>query len=266
MPRRVFRNAAKKKPDRLRTSVNALIGGVFVTLSLLLAANLWWRHQESLRLGEARAANLALILGEHLSLTLTAFETTLRQLAQHGERLGGPRAPASAWAILSAMRESLPGAGSISVVDESGTITHSTIAEIVGQSRRDLYLFQRMTQGATDDLIVDKPFRGRGGRLLIPLGRRLAAPDGSFAGGIVVAFEPELLRGFFKSVDVGTNGRLWVLHPAGLVLFREPSGGDPMGQPAPAALGEAFAAARGDGGLLRAPLEPSGPAYLTAYR
>ncbi len=267
MPTQEPQSATSKKPDRLHTSVNLLIAGVFVTLAILLAGNLWWRHQESLRAGEARAANLALILSEHLARTLNGFETTLAQLAQHSQGVGGPRAPREAWTLLKAMQDSLPGAGSISVIDETGTITQSTVDQLVGQSRRGLYLFQQISAETTDRIVVDKPFPSViDQRPLIPIGRRLTTADGKFAGAVVVTFEPERLRGFYKSVDLGPNGLLWVLHPTGLVLFREPSGTDPMGERAPADLTRAVESDEPIRGFLRAPLGASREDYLTAYR
>ena len=251
----------------LGASVRLLLAGIFAILVVLLGAGLWWRHAEGLKSGQRRAENLTLILADHLARTVGAIDTALGQLAVHGQRVGGPRAPAEAWTpVLSAAATGLAGVGSLSVVDDAGTITYSTIAEIVGQSRRELFSFRQMASDASGGLVADTPFTARGGRLLIPFGRRLTTPEGRFNGGVVATFEPERLRDFYRSVDVGSAGSVWVLHPAGHVLFREPSRADPMGQSAEKNPILQQQRAGDPVGFLHAPLEAGGQPYLSAYR
>ncbi len=255
------------KRDWLRASVRLLLAGIFGILVVLLAAGLWWRKAEVLKAGQNRAENLALILSDHLARTVGAIDTALGQLTVHGRRVGGPKAPAEAWTpVLNAAATALSGVGSLSVVDDAGIITHSTIAEIVGQSRRDLFSFRQMAIDSRDAIVADTPFSARGGRLLIPFGRRLTTPDGRFDGAVVATFEPERLRDFYRSVDLGREGIVWVLHPAGPVLFREPSRTDPMGESAER---NPILRRQRDGqpaGFLHAPLATDGPSYLSAYR
>jgi PAS domain S-box-containing protein len=255
------------KRDWLRASVRLLLAGIFGVLVVLLAAGLWWRKAEAIRAGESRAENLTLILGDHLARTIGAIDTALGQLAVHGRRVGGAREPAEIWRpVLNAAAANLSGVGSLSVVDDAGVITHSTIPEIVGQSRRDLISFRQLATDANDTLVADIPFPTRTGRLLIPIGRRLTTPDGAFNGAVVATFEPERLRDFYRAIDVGRSGTVWVLHPAGSVLFREPSRADPMGQSAERnpILQRQRAGQPAD--FLQASFEPNGPSYLTAYR
>jgi PAS domain S-box-containing protein len=255
------------RPDWLRASVRLLLAGIFGILVVLLALGLWWRQAEVQKAGQSRAENLSLILADHLARTVGAIDTALAQLAVHGRRVGGPKAPAEAWTpVLTAAASGLSGIGSLSVVDDNGVITHSTIREIVGQSRRDLFSFRQLATGPHDSIVADTPFPTRTGRLLIPFGRRLTAPDGRFDGAVVATFEPERLRDFYRSVDVGREGIVWVLHPAGAVLFREPSRADPMGQ---SAENNAVLRQQRGGhpaGFLRGPPEPGEAPYLSAYR
>jgi signal transduction histidine kinase/CheY-like chemotaxis protein len=158
--------------------------------------------------------------------------------------------------------------GSLSVVDGEGVIRHSTIPAIVGQSRRDDYVYQRLSADPAEVLVASKPFRilNPPYRLVIPLGRRITRPDGGFGGAVVASFVPEDLRGFFKQVDVGPGGTVWVFHPDGVVLFRAPAADNPLGE---SALGNPiFEAARSltSAGTLRGPLRAGGPAMLSAYQ
>jgi PAS domain S-box-containing protein len=102
--------------------------------------------------------------------------------------------------------------------------------------------------------------------LVIPFGRKLEGPDGKFAGALVATLEPERLRGFYRAIDVGKKGYIWVMHPVWGVLFREPSPVDP----ADAATANNPLVARlkdtAPSGFVRAPFEPGGAEYFSAYR
>ena len=95
-------------------------------------------------------------------------------------------------------------------------------------------MFRQAKADGRDTLIVGTPIRSQFGpdQFLIPLGRRLMSPDGTFEGAVVASFIPAETRGFFQTVDIGHLGAVWVFHPEGVVLFREPSAQDLIGQPA----------------------------------
>ena len=156
--------------------------------------------------------------------------------------------------------------GSISVVDRDGVIRHSTRPEIIGQSRRDDYIVRAAIGAPADELIVGTPFRAivDPGGLLIPIARRLTRDDGTVEGAVIAAFIPSELRQFFQSVDVGQRGTIWVFHADGVVLFREPSPANAIGEPAQ---GNAIflAAQRAGSGTLRGPVNPDGPQLLSAF-
>jgi len=254
--------------DRLRVRVFTALAVVFGVLLLSSAAALWIRHDRTIQFVQRRLDNQVLILSEHFRSSVDAIDATLKQLALHGQRVGGAKAAPEAWTpVLEAAYSGLPGIGSLTVLDDTGTIRAATIPVLVGRSRADLFLFRHLSSNPQSGLVADQPFKAvSDGRMLIPLGRRMVSPDGKFDGIIVATLEPRRLRGFYQSVDVGPNGRIMVLHPAGLVLFEEPSRSDPIGRPA--GDNPLFQAQRAKpaGGSLRGPLEPGGINYLSAYR
>ncbi len=251
-----------------RKSVIALLAlGVLLVLGTLRTVDLVMRRAELLRASSRRADNLASILSEYLRGTFSAGDASLRELALHSQRVGGARAADADWApSLASSRAGLTGVGSISVTDARGTILHSTIPMLVGQSRADTYIFQRMSATATDEMIVDRPFLSLVGQrqFIIPVGRRLTTKDGAFDGMVVMTFSPEALRHFFRTVDVGHDGAVWVLHPDGAVIVREPSGSNPIGEPSAGNL--IFQAAQhAREGIVDGPVMPGGAAMLSAF-
>jgi len=266
-----LRHLAAVLGRRPRIALTALTLGVLVIGGILRASVLWSWREQLLRDAEARAVNLSIILSEYLREAFAAGDATLRQLAVHSRRLGGPSAPADQWGpLLAAARAGLNGIGSISVVDRAGVIRHSTQPLIVGGMRKDQYVFRQLSTLATDDLVVDTPFRTvtTPTKYVLPLGRRLATDDGAFDGAIVASFEPSEPRRFFRTIDVGLEGIIWVFHPAGVVLFREPSDRNPIGERA--AGNPIFEAARGRRGTTaegahRGVLRAEGPSYVSGF-
>ena len=251
-----------------KLAIGALTISVLVIMAALRVADLRASRDETLRTAEARAANLSRIISAYLGGTFAAGDASLRQLALHSRRIGGPSAPESQWGpSLASARAGLTGIGAITVVDAEGIIRHSTRPEIRGQSRRDEYLVRRALTATTDDLIISTPFPAalEPRQLLIPIGRRLTREDGIVDGAVVASFFPAAPREFFQTVDLGERGTLWVFHPSGIVLFREPSAANPLGEPAMDNAIFTAASRSGASGTLRGPVVPGGPAMLSAY-
>src|SRR5437763_5396525 len=250
--------------DRLRTSVRLLIIGVFVTLAAVLAASMLYNRQDALANGERRAENLALILSNHFARTVSAIDATLKQMALVSGHIGGPDANTAAWtSVLDAAKSGVEGLAVLVVLDEAGTIRHATLPELVGQSRAETYLFRQLSTNPAAGLIGDTARRGQAsGRWVIPFGRRLVAPDGSFAGVVVATLDPERLREFYRTIDVGVGGFISIVESDKGELFREPpTGAAASDNPLLARQKESPAS-----GFVSAPFTPGGPRYLSAYR
>src|SRR5690348_11715492 len=84
---------------------------------------------------DRRAEGLAVVFAGYLTQTFAAFDASLRQLALHSGRVGGPSASDAEWApALVAARAALSAVGSITVVDSAGVIRHSTQPLVLGRS------------------------------------------------------------------------------------------------------------------------------------
>jgi signal transduction histidine kinase/ActR/RegA family two-component response regulator len=262
-----IRTRAPTAFNRMKLAVVAFTLVALAALIVLRVADLWWWRSELLDAGDRRAGNLTMILSAYVRGTLAASDASLRQLTIEAQRIGGAQAPAAVWApIVGAAQAALPGITSVSIVDAAGIIRHSTQPRIIGQSRRDEYVFHQLATDSSQALVVSTPIFSFTDpkQLLIPLGRRLNQPDGSFDGIVATAFSPSALRSFFQTVNAGREGVVWVLHPDGLVLFREPSTTNPIGERVPDNP-IVRAASRAPTGSLRGPIGAGGPVLLTAY-
>jgi signal transduction histidine kinase len=251
--------------DTLKLTLTAAVLGVVAIVAALRGMDLSARRERTLISAEQRAAGLARISSRYLREVFAVTDASLRQVAALGPRLGSPAVSSDEWTpILNAARAGLTGIGALTITDSDGVIRTSTFGAIVGQSRQDDYLFKRLSTTAADGLLAGTPFRTVTSGLSIPLGRRLLTSDGRFAGIVVATLLPGELRGFFKSVDVGHTGVVSVFHPEGLVLIREPSSSDPIGETAHG--NPIFDASRDrSAGTLRGKLTQEGPLMISAF-
>jgi signal transduction histidine kinase len=253
-----------------KVSIALLAAAVLLAMGILRFVDLRTSRQDTLESAQARADNLALILSAYIGESFRAADASLRQLQIHSRRIGGPHAPSADWIpSLTSAKAGLTGVGAITIVDVAGLITQSTRTDIVGQSRRNEYLTRMIMQAGEDELIVGTPFPTiptptTPSQLIIPIGRRLSAADGTVEGSVAASFRPEAPRNLLRDVNVGAGGVITVFHPEGVVLFREPATADGIGQDASA--NPIFAAARDGSGVLEAPLDADGPLMLTAFR
>jgi signal transduction histidine kinase/ActR/RegA family two-component response regulator len=241
---------------------------VLAALIGLRGTDLWSRRRQILAGGDRRAENSARILAGYVRQTFSAADAALRQLAIHNQRVGGPGASPAEWdATLQAARVGLTGVAAISLVDANGIIRHSTQPAILGQSRRDQFVFTRLAADTADRLVADLPFRASvpNRAFIIPLARRITSKTGTFDGIVVASFYPDSLRDFFRNVDVGREGSVTVFHDGGVVMFREPSDSNPIGeQAAGSPLFEAAKRSR-DVGHYRGRTDARGPILRTAF-
>ena len=253
--------------SELRSSVRKLFAAIFLGLAIFTTINLWWRHSDQVAEARRDAKNLTLILSDHLQRSIDAINVALAQLAKYGDR-EGVSAPIDVWGPqLEIAMQALSSVGSLSVLDHQGRIVHSTIPDIVGQSRAGHFLFQELARDPEKRLVADAPFLSpRSGKTLMPMGRRINGAHGEFAGAIVATLEPERLRSFYQSIHVGTSGAIWLFHPAGFIMFREPADTDGLTGRIVSGHPLLTAAAPEKNGTLHAPLDNSGKSYLSSYR
>jgi PAS domain S-box-containing protein len=228
--------------DSTLSSIDRLRGRIFWAAALFAlmlvsvqAIKTWQNYRAAIAHAQTRASDLAYILAAHMRESVAALDASLVQIGVANRRLGGPRGDSADWhAVLTGALAGMPSTGSLSVVDSQGIIRQSTIPHIVGQSRRDLYMIQYLSRQPGAGLVADKPFNSTmmPGVMLIPLGRRLDGPDGSFEGAVVATLQLPQLRQFYRAIHVGPGGSIRVLHTEGRILFREPSVRNPIDTPA----------------------------------
>ena len=250
--------------ERLRKWVIRIPTSLIILITLLQLLNLSIRHRDAINATRSRAAELSRLLAEDMRGSIIAVDGSLKQIALLNNNLGGPNASTADWQpVLQTAIAGLSFVGSITITDTNGVIRQSTIPDLVGQPRGDHFLFEQLSSNPDAGLIADTPFISpRNNQIIIPLGRRLTAKDGSFQGIAVATFIPGTFRDFYKTIDIGQDGVIWIVHSTGLVLFRQPQQGEAVKNTTAPFFSEI---SKSDSGILAASLETGGADYITAW-
>ena len=118
----------------------------------------------------------------------------------------------------------------IAVIDARGNVVESTQRmESANVRARDF--FQAHVEQDKDDLFVARPAEGRAtGKWSIPLSRRLNHPDGSFAGVVLVALDPQTLYTEDDRPFLGSHGSLGLLGEDNIFRLRRISDSTRFGE------------------------------------
>jgi signal transduction histidine kinase/CheY-like chemotaxis protein len=161
-------------------------------------------EREARMRAEGNVDNLALTVEWQLRRQLQAIDQTLIIMANDWK--GDPiRFDPDA----SRARSALLGDGSVQIflLDTMGFVMSSTQPDMIrlDMSDRDFFAVQRASR--TKGLFAGPSLRLKSaGRWEINLSRRLERADGSFAGVIVVSYDPWALASLLEQVDIGTRG------------------------------------------------------------
>jgi signal transduction histidine kinase/CheY-like chemotaxis protein/HPt (histidine-containing phosphotransfer) domain-containing protein len=155
----------------------------------------------------------------------------------------------------------------ISLIDKDGMMTGSSLAPVGARlDLSDREHFRVHVNNPRDELFISKPVFGRqSNKWSIQLTRKLLAPDGSFAGVVVISLDPQYLSRFYDSVDVGARGSVTLAGTDGIVRARAAAGDTAIGQTiAGGQLLQAYV--RASAGTFKAASPIDGVSRVYAYR
>jgi len=254
-------------PRQYRLTAFSIFGLAFLAIAVLVTAGLWLRYDDIIRDGRRNAENLASILAGDLQLRVSSVEETLRELASFSRFIGGPDASGQEWmTLLRTVAAGQHGFEAFMVTDASGRTTFSSLPILMGESHANEAAFDALSKNPTTDaLIADVPRRSSNdSRIVVPLARVIRTPNSEFEGLAIANFAPEQLRDFYRSVDIGEHGVLWLLKAPDGILLREPPGDEPEDRTWPASV--AVEVEPGRSGVADGPIASGGAEYVTAYR
>lgn len=258
-------NDAMTSVRRVRRIVLLSLLFTFLAIVMVRALSLQSHYEDALETGRQRAQNLASLVSDHFLRTVDTIDGALIRVGQAASAYPDNDPALQLNGILEQSLLSLKGVGSLTVLNAKGVVTHSTFHQIVGENLGDKPILQRLQQDVEIEIAADTPVVGRlTGEILVPLGRRITTLDGSFRGVVIATLELERLRDFYRSLEVGKSGIIWILRPDGQLLFRHPQADLGLLPPDHPLL--QLPAVYTANAVHIGPLEAQGASYLTAIR
>lgn len=211
---------------RWLTALNVLaIVGLCVVSGLML----WDSRVEAARRMETNARSLLQVLWRDIARNIELYDLSLRAVVD------GMKLPAVVDAppdirqmILFDRAATAENFGHTLVMDATGRlIISSRTLNVPDVTYGDRDYFRYHATHAEGGLHISGPVTSRSsGRQVLVLSRRLAHPDGSFAGVVVGSVHLDYFRQLFAAVGEAAPGAITLLGPDGAILMREP---DPDG-------------------------------------
>lgn len=218
----------RREPAVPRVAHLLVLGSLFAAALVIILATLtlWQTRQDTWERAQRTAENLLHsvtgYVDRHMRLYTFALEMVAASL-RDAEFAG--LSDAAKQRVLNTIAESTDYVGNVLELNDKGDVVRSTRpipAELANLADRDFFAAQRDTPDL--GVSVSQPFRSvtRNGDPSIAFSRRLTAPDGRFAGVIVIVVRLAYIQAFFSNIDMGPHGALLLESTQGRILARQP--------------------------------------------
>jgi hypothetical protein len=170
-------------------------------------------------------SNLARAMAQHANDTFKEADTTLIGMVERVEEDGtSPQALARLHRSLVARVQQLPQLNGLFIYDKTGAWLVNSQPQLdsrFNNSDREYFEYHRThtDQGSH----IGPPVRSRStGKWIVPISRRIDAPDGSFAGVALATIDIDFFSRFYDSLDLGQSGAAALVLNSGVMVVRRP--------------------------------------------
>jgi diguanylate cyclase (GGDEF)-like protein/PAS domain S-box-containing protein len=205
-----FENPPHPAPSAQFAWRRLALGVLLVNLFVVALAGFTLRqsaHQYQER-AENTTRNLSRVLEEEIGGDIEKIDASLLTISEDVERrmASGRIDEKELGAVLARQLSHLPEALSLRVADSQGIVRYGPGVR-PGVSIADRGYFRRQRAASKSQLVIDGPVFARiSQEWSLPMSRRIANPDGSFAGIAYVNLSIAHLVETFKDLDIGRNG------------------------------------------------------------
>ncbi|BCG47517.1 PAS domain-containing protein [Citrifermentans bremense] len=207
---------------------------VVLLVNLFLAStgffSLWQSRETYLTNAHVQSDNLLQALSYSIAGVLDSADIAILSMVdevQQDLRQGGID-EANLNRLLAWQHSRLPMLDSMRMADAKGDIRYGTgllPGALKNVSQRNY--FKKLAQDPQAGLVISEPIMGLiSGKWVITLARRVARPDGAFAGVVYCAIDLERVRGLLLPMQIGPHGRITLTDAALAPIVRHPRGED----------------------------------------
>jgi diguanylate cyclase (GGDEF)-like protein len=221
--REIYRRLARS-PGSSLTVLGVLLSAATIVLFL---TDLEARYRDTIAAAKTNAQSFAAILAEHTALTFEDVDRVLLEAAaiRRNSLSGEYAAPGAANAALRQLQKGSPVLVAVGWTDASGEVlAHSYDHALPRSNISGMSHFVAQRDSASDRLFIAPPYLSAAGdKWFTAASRRLSNADGSFAGIVTAPLDQSYFTKIYRSIDLGYNGSVLLLHRNGQLLAREPA-------------------------------------------
>lgn len=183
---------------------------VVVIIAAMAMAAIYADYAQHRQIALGRVVNVAQVMARYLAGVFDKTDLALRSVAyEYGYHMlgtGAANAPAIRRLVVH-QRSNLPEVDSIRIATADGVVRFG--ADGVDGIRIDDRSYFRRAREGDEALVFSEPLLGRiTGKWVVVAARRLAHPDGSFAGVAFASITSDYFSRSFASVDLGRDGAI----------------------------------------------------------
>lgn len=218
--------------DRLATSRLLLLSLLIATgIGLLVAKQLMDSRAATWERAVNANKNLVFTVSHVLNNSLREIDGALRRTAERLASSEIDRLPSHLHDEVLFSGHLPEGTGAELVLDETGTVIHSSRSLPTSLSLPQRDYFRVHQQNLVEGLFISRPFRSLlDGQYSIALSRRWSKPDGSFGGVVVITLKLPYLRELFSPIELGPDSGINLIMTDGTVVLRFPYSDADTGQ------------------------------------
>lgn len=187
---------------RLSTAVVSAAAVLIMVLWIGVVSQVRYERQQALSEATERQANLVIAFEEYSIRTIDNARALIQFIVRE---IGHTEGPLNLAQLLADIGTSPDSFDAVSVLDRDGSVI-ATATEVSPQARiniADREHFRVHRDRNTEDLFIGKPVLSRRtNTMMVPVTRRINAPDGQFAGVVSVQFDPTRFTAFFGAATV----------------------------------------------------------------
>jgi diguanylate cyclase (GGDEF)-like protein len=187
----------------------AVIAAIWASVSFNLAIE----RERSLQSSIQSTGNLARVFEENIVRTLMEADRAMVLLRSSYQQSGNFDLAKSLGILENDLLAQIRIVGPDGILISTNTGPISAPVDV-----HDREYFQVQQAASTDELFISKPILGRTrGIWLLQLSRAIRGADGSFHGVIVASLDPRYLAKFYESIDLGSDGVIFLAGLDGVV-------------------------------------------------
>lgn len=222
--------SAQSTPGRFRPATSLAILALGCTVIAVICAiavfEAWRQRQAALTSADSSLLALSQAMAQQTETTFHSVELVLNATAAELERIGGPNHTRGAdlHRELQSRIIGVPQISGMAVVDDTGQIVAGAVRSQPTRENLGQYdFFRRHRDFAGNTLYVSPPRPSLlDGLPIIPVSRRLSAPDGSFLGVVVAGIPTEYFHRLFERAQPPEDGAFALFRTDGVLLARTP--------------------------------------------